>query len=234
MIVGILQTGRAPDNLQAAHGDYDKMSQAFLGLPDENVRHYAVLDGEFPDSVSACDGWFITGSRFGVYEDHDWIPPLEAFIRSAYVEKRKMVGVCFGHQIMAQALGGTIEKFDGGFSVGAVDYTLSGKLKPSPGMGSETTRLNAYHQDQVKEPPENAELILTSDFCRFAGFAYGDWGLSVQPHPEFKGAYLKELVAERRGRLLSESLADDALSSLEVPAQSYFQTLIRNFFGLAA
>ena len=211
MKIGILQTGRAPDNLQAVHGDYDKMSQTFLGLPSENVRHYAVLDGEFPDSVSDCDGWFITGSRFGVYEGHDWIPPLEAFIRCAHVEKRKMVGVCFGHQIMAQALGGTVEKFEGGFSVGAVDYTLSGRLKSSPETGSDKTRLNAYHQDQIRVPPESAELILTSDFCRFAGFAYGDWGLSVQPHPEFEGAYLKDLVVERRGQGLSDKLVDKAL-----------------------
>lgn len=233
MKIGILQTGRAPDSLQAAHGDYNEMSQVFLGLPSENVRHYAVLDGEFPDSVSDCDGWFITGSRFGVYEDHDWIPPLEAFIRSAYAEKRKMVGVCFGHQIMAQALGGEVEKFEDGFSVGAVDYTLSGKLKPSSKTVSDTTRLNAYHQDQIKVPPEAAELILTSDFCKFAGFAYGDWGLSVQPHPEFNGAYLKDLVVERRGGSLSESLSDKALLSLEKPAQDYFQTQIREFFGLA-
>ena len=232
MKIGILQTGRAPDNLHAAHGDYDKMSQAFLGLPDKNVRHYAVLDGEFPDSVSDCDGWFITGSRFGVYEDHGWIAPLEAFIRWAHAEKRKMVGVCFGHQIIAQALGGTVEKFEGGFSVGAVDYTLRGRLKPSSKAGSDKTRLNAYHQDQVKVPPEAAEVILTSDFCQFAGFAYGDWGLSVQPHPEFEGAYLKDLVVERRGRGLSENLVDNALLSLESPAQTYFQTQIREFFGI--
>lgn len=232
MKIGILQTGRAPDKLQPAHGDYNEMSRIFLGLPTESVRHYAVLDGEFPSNVLECDGWFITGSRFGVYEDHDWIPPLEAFIRLAYAEKRKMVGVCFGHQIMAQALGGVVKKSDKGFAVGAVDYTLTGRLNLSAETSCENTRLNAYHQDQVEVPPEAAELILTSDFCHYAGFAYGDWGLSVQPHPEFEAAYLKDLIIERKGGGLSESLADNALLSLEVPAQNYFQMQIRTFFGL--
>ncbi|MEP1230413.1 MAG: type 1 glutamine amidotransferase [Litorimonas sp.] len=232
MKIGILQAGRAPDSLQSEHGDYNEMSQVFLGLPSANVQHYAVLDGEFPDSVSDCDGWFITGSRFGVYEGHDWIAPLEAFVRSAHAENRKMVGICFGHQIMAQALGGRVVKYDKGFSVGAVDYTLTGSLAPADEGASATTRLNAYHQDQVETPPDAAELILTSDFCHYAGFAYGDWGLSVQPHPEFEGEYLKELVAERRGTLLSNEISDEALLSLETPAQKHFQGLIRTFFGL--
>lgn len=232
MKIGILQTGRAPDTLQDAHGDYNEMSRIFLGLPRESVQHYAVLDGVFPDSATDCDGWLITGSKFGVYENHDWIPPLEAFIRSAYAQKRKMVGICFGHQIMAQALGGHIEKFSKGFAVGAVDYELTGRLNPQSDTSPIKTRLNAYHQDQVKVKPDSAELILTSEFCHFAGFAYGDWGLSVQPHPEFKGAYLRDLIVERRGAGLPESLASKALSSLENPAQNYFQTQVRAFFGL--
>ena len=190
------------------------------------------LSGELPESVSECDGWFITGSRFGVYEDHDWIPPLEDFIRSAYAQKSKMVGVCFGHQIIAQALGGEVGKSEKGFAVGAVDYTLTGRLSPSSEVLPADTRLHAYHQDQVKVPPEAAELILTSDFCHYAGFAYGDWGLSVQPHPEFEGAYLRDLIVERKGSGLSVSLADNALLSLEVPTQNYFQVQIRTFFGL--
>ena len=232
MKVGILQTGRAPEKLRSTHGDYDEMSRVFLGLPHEFVRHYAVLDGHFPDDATDCEAWFITGSKYGVYEDHGWIAPLEAFIRLAYAMNRKMVGVCFGHQIMAQALGGKVEKFEKGFSVGAVDYTLTGPVRNAADGDTQNIRLHAYHQDQIIEPPKDAELTLTSDFCKYAGFAYKDWGLSVQPHPEFSSTYLKDLVASRRGTLLSNALADKATSSLKHPAQNGFQIKIQEFLGI--
>ncbi len=232
MKVGILQTGRAPEALRARYGDYNKMSQVFLGLSDQNVRHYAILDGEFPESVMDCEAWFITGSRHGVYEDHDWIPPLEAFIRSAYAAKRKMVGVCFGHQIIAQALGGLVKKFEKGFSVGAVDYTLVGDTLDVEGKSK--VRLHAYHQDQIIEPPAEAELFLTSDFCQYAGLSYGQWGLTVQSHPEFLEDYVKALIELRKAGVLDDSIADTALSSLGKPIDCDVKDTIRMFLGLQA
>ncbi len=230
MQIGILQTGRAPEALWDQHGDYHEMSRIFLGLPDQNVRHYAVLDGEFPDSVVDCDAWFITGSRHGVYEDHDWIPPLEAFIRSAHAQKRKMVGICFGHQIIAQALGGVVKKYDKGFSVGAVDYTLLSNAAEDSNKA--VVRLHAYHQDQIVELPEQGEVFMTSDFCRYAGLKYGSWGLTVQPHPEFLSEYMKDLIEIRQGSTLDQSLADLALSSLSKPMDCDIKATVRSFLGL--
>ena len=67
----------------------------------------------FPEGIHDADGWLITGSRHGAYEDHPWIPPLEEFIRDAYAAQVPLVGICFGHQIIAQAMGGKVEKYQG-------------------------------------------------------------------------------------------------------------------------
>ena len=85
----------------------------------------------FPTSVSSCDGWIVTGSAFGAYEDHAFIPPLEDFIRANYKADVPMAGICFGHQIMAQALGGKVEKFSGGWGVGYTNYEMPDQLPSS-------------------------------------------------------------------------------------------------------
>ncbi len=110
MQIGILQTGMAPDVLAPTMGDYPGMFARLLDGNGFSFRTYAVVKGEFPASATDCDGWLITGSRHGVYEDHPWIPPLEQLIRDAFASHVPVVGICFGHQIVAQAMGGKVEK----------------------------------------------------------------------------------------------------------------------------
>ena len=81
MKIGILQTGHVADNLQEANGNYPEIFARFLGAEGFETVNYAVVDNEFPASADVADGWLITGSRHGVYEDHDWIKPLEDLIR---------------------------------------------------------------------------------------------------------------------------------------------------------
>ncbi|MEO0692966.1 MAG: type 1 glutamine amidotransferase, partial [Pseudomonadota bacterium] len=155
----------------------------------------------FPNSVHDCDGWLITGSKHGAYEDLPWIPRLEGFLRDAYAAKVPIVGICFGHQILAQALGGKVEKFTGGWSVGPTDYN----------WGGETVRLNAWHQDQVVALPEGAEVLASSDFCQYAALAYGDRALTVQAHPEYDDDAIRVLI-EARGPAMG---IDDQLAAAE-------------------
>lgn len=122
--IAVLQAGRSPDSLIPEHGDYDDMCKTLLGRKPHEAKTFAVLDNVFPENIENYDLLIITGSRHGVYEDHDWIPPLEALIREAYAKSVKMLGLCFGHQIMAQALGGEVVKSDKGFGVGVMDYGL--------------------------------------------------------------------------------------------------------------
>jgi GMP synthase-like glutamine amidotransferase len=207
MLIGILQTGLAPEQLMGEMGDYPDMFQRLLDGNGFTFKTWRVLDGEFPPDAHAADGWLITGSKFGAYEDHAWIPPLEDFVRAAYAAHVPMVGICFGHQIIAQAMGGRVEKFTKGWSVGATDYDFGGK----------TVRLNAWHQDQVVEKPETATVIGSNDFCANAALLYDDRMFTVQPHPEFQPDFVDGLMKTRGRGLVPDSLLDAATARLNEP-----------------
>jgi GMP synthase-like glutamine amidotransferase len=206
MKIGILQTGEAPDALRDL-GDYPDLFQRLLAGNGFDFATYPVLHGRFPASVTDCDGWLITGSRHGAYEDHAWIPPLEDFIRASYAAGVPMVGVCFGHQIIAQAMGGRVEKFAGGWSAGATEYDF----------GGETLRLNAWHQDQVVAKPDAATVVATNDFCANAALLYDDRMFTVQAHPEFEPPFVQGLIEKRGKGLVPEAVLSAAVDRLAEP-----------------
>lgn len=205
MLIGILETGLAPDALRARSGSYPDMFARLLAPHGFDFRSWSVVNMEFPDSVHDAEGWLITGSRHGVYDDLPFIPPLEALIRQAVAEAVPVVGICFGHQILAQALGGRVEKFHGGWAVGPQDYDFDGQR----------LRLNAWHQDQVIEPPAGAEVIATHPFCPYAGLRYGDRAMSVQAHPEFDDAFIAGLIETRGRGVVPDARLDAALAALD-------------------
>jgi GMP synthase-like glutamine amidotransferase len=196
MQIGILQTGASPDALRAEHGDYPDFFETLLAGRGLTFRRFHVEAMEFPSGVHDCDGWLITGSRHGAYEDHPFIKPLEAFIRKAFAEHVPVVGVCFGHQIIAQAMGGKVERYEGGWSVGPTEYDF----------GGETLRLNAWHRDQVTEKPEGAKVLATNDFCENAALLYDDRMFTVQAHPEFRNEFVDGLMRTRGPGLVPDDL----------------------------
>lgn len=222
MKIGILQCGAMPDPVIGTYGDYQELYSAWLSGQGFTFENWKVFEGAFPESPDAADGWLVSGSRFGAYEAHDWIPPLEEFIRASIETARPIVGICFGHQIIAQALGGTVEKFQGGWNVGRQIYDFGGVELP----------LNAWHQDQVIDLPEGATRIASSATCLNAAILYGDRALTVQPHPEF-GPEIVEILAENEASTVPEELRDSALEALLDPlANETLADQIADFFRL--
>lgn len=235
MKIGILQCGRAPESLVERYGDYDDMFVELVG-PTFEYATFAVLDNEFPSDVFSADGWIITGSKYGVYEDHEWIPPLEQFLRDAFEAEIPIAGFCFGHQILAQALGGKVEKFDGGWSVGQVSYDLEDSYYQSLGTSVDSQpaqlRINAFHQDQVIAPPACATTTGSTDFCKHAFLAYGDQAITMQPHPEFDDAFSKELIDTRGREVLPPEVVDVAMGNFtETLSQAVIAKQLQEFFS---
>ncbi|MGB2201641.1 MAG: type 1 glutamine amidotransferase, partial [Pseudooceanicola atlanticus] len=153
----------------------------------------------------------------GVYEPHDWIPPLEDLIRAIHAKKQPLAGICFGHQIIAQALGGKVVKFDGGWSVGAQTY----QFEDGP------VTLNAWHQDQVVALPDGAQVLASSDFCANAAVAYGDRIYTVQAHPEFTATEVDGLIRKRGPGVVPDALLANAADNLNAPLGS--STIAKRF-----
>ena len=224
MKIGILETGRPPGNLADGFGDYPAMFAALLG-PEFEAESYDVVADELPNPA-ARDAYLITGSPAGVYDALPWIEPLKEFIRAA--SDRKMVGICFGHQIMAEALGGHVEKSDRGWSTGLHRYEI---VRREPWMDGEiSVALPASHQDQVVVQPPNSEVTVASDFTPFAGLAWTDRpAISFQFHPEFSPAFAKALVQKRYDVVPDP---DAAIASLDAPNDhARVAQWIRNFLN---
>lgn len=211
MIIGILQTGHMPDELKPDFTDYARLFAQLLDGQDFEFRVYNVVDMEFPAGIFDADGWLITGSRHGVYEDHPFIPPLEALIRDIHAARIPLVGVCFGHQIIAQALGGRVEKFSGGWCVGRQEYHLKDGRK---------LHLNAWHQDQVITPCDGAETLASNEFCAHAMLSYGGHTFTVQAHPEFGADVIAGLIAHRGQGIVPAPLLQRAKAELSAPTDN--------------
>jgi GMP synthase-like glutamine amidotransferase len=224
MKLAILETGRPTPELAKRFGTYPDMFRRLLG---EGIDYatYDVTAGELPAEPGAHDAYLISGSPAGVYEPLPWIGEAQAFLRSAR-GKAKLVGICFGHQLMAQAFGGHVEKSEKGWGVGLHTYPV---VKREPWMDDASIiSVPASHQDQVVLQPPRTDVVASSIFTPYAALAWRDQpAISFQFHPEFDPEYAKALIASRRERVPQ---ADAAIASLDRPNdRNRVGEWIRNF-----
>jgi len=215
MRLGILETGAPPPGVRERFGDYPGMFRRLLGEDAYDYRTYAVEAGELPARPEDCDAYLVTGSSAGVYDDLPWIAPLKAFLVAAR-GRAPLVGVCFGHQVMAEAFGGKVIKSPKGWGVGLQRYDV---LDRRPWMDEAgVIAVPGSHQDQVVEAPPGARVLAGSDFTPFGMLAYADQpAISIQLHPEFELAYAQALIEARRGTGYTQAQADQAILSYQAP-----------------
>lgn len=213
--IGILATGITPDELIETHGSYADMFVALFGRAgyDFDYDVYDVRDDVFPESARACDAWIITGSKSNVYEKTPWMARLKDLILEIYNLGRPIVGICFGHQIVAEAFGADVDKYLEGWGVGLHTYQLEKDIPELSSLGGKFT-LNAVHQDQVLTKPKQAEVLAYSAFCPFAALQYDNRILTLQAHPEFNMAFETELLQARREDPIPAQTTDVALAGL--------------------
>ena len=219
MKLGILRTDAVRPELKPEYGEYPDMFIALLRHSDPNLE-YAVYDvelGEYPVDIDEVDAYLITGSKSSVYEDKRWIIELMEFVRELNRRHKKLLGFCFGHQLVAQALGGKTERSAKGWGVGLHTHRFT-TVPPWHDQGDVDLNILVSHQDQVVAVPDSARVLAGSEFCENAVCQIGDHILTFQGHPEFVPEYSRELLSIRRERIGEEAYAA-GVSSLSGIAQ---------------
>ncbi|MFK7836186.1 MAG: type 1 glutamine amidotransferase [Sulfitobacter sp.] len=174
------------------------------GLPDAELTVVPVVEGSHLPEVDDFDGYVLSGSDLGVYDEAPWMVPLRAFLVEAKAAQKPLFGVCFGHQIMADVFGGKAEKV-GPAEVGVRAFEVDG----------ETVKGHVWHQDQVTQTPPDATVIGSADYCPVAALAYDFPAMSVQFHPEYPPDYVSTFLRRSRGKVLSEDVTDAAVAQFD-------------------
>lgn len=215
MRIGILKADWVLPQLSPRFGQYTDMFPETLGAADPGLDFagYDVESQQYPASIDECDGYLITGSRHSVYDPLPWIPPLESFVRELHAREKKLLAVCFGHQLVARALGGEAGPAERGWTIG-VQHTRIDTPFPWTSDRATSTRLIHSHKDQVSALPPEAEHVGGNDACPSGLYRIGTHVMSVQAHPEFSPEYARALYQVRRDTF-GEPLYRAAVQSLD-------------------
>lgn len=240
MKLGILICDQVRESLLPEHGDYPEM---FVGLFERlagdvelgrglqiTYEFYHVMKGELPTAADDCDAYLATGSKYSVNDDSAWIHQLVRFIQQLYDNNTTFVGICFGHQLIARALGGNVINASQGWGVGLSQCEV---LRQQPWMLPYQSHVDIVvsHQDQIAEPPPAGQVLMGTGFCPVSVIQVGNHFLGIQGHPEFSRAYAKDLMLCRQDTIPSRQLAS-AIDSLSRPVDDLLMARwIMNFLN---
>lgn len=231
--LGILLCDDAYPEIQEKHGAHEvsfiKMFESIGYAPQQ----YAIWNchyGELPSAVNEADIWLVSGSKWSAYDDYAWIGALKDFIRQIDLSDKKLLGICFGHQIVHEALGGKVQKCDQGWGLGA--YPIKMKKSFCSLDENEEIRILAMHQDQVFHLAHGFEVIASCDFCPNAVTTKQNKILTIQAHPEFYGE-LFSMICERIRPKAGDDMVNIAIANSNLPNDSQrIRMVIKDFlFG---
>lgn len=218
MKIGILGCDDVPERFRHLGGTYLDMFQRLLKphLPDATFVWYDVLKGGLPASPDECDAYVCTGSRYSIYDEREWIGALKAHLRALKDARKPFVGICFGHQALAEALGGEVKKAEVGWGVGIHPMEVTAR-EPWMNPPQREAKLQYMHGDQVQKLPPESVVLAQAPHCPVAMFRVGETMLGIEGHPEFPASYVEALLRERKLRI-GEETTEKALASLSQTA----------------
>ncbi len=221
MKINIIECDELYPEFKAHYISYGRMFEKyFKSLKSElEFEYFYALQNNLPEHTSATDLFLITGSKSSVYDDQPWVKNLLAWIANAYASGSCFLGICFGHQALAAALGGKVVKSEKGWGVGVRELMFQPGLPRWLDLGQSTLKLIYSHQDQVVELPEGTKVLLADDFCPYAAFALKERVVGFQGHPEFDPEYSRRLFLHRASSIGEDVLAG-AIDSLATPTDT--------------
>ncbi len=213
--IGLLLCDDVPEDGRDRFGDYTGMFSRAINAVDEHIElsPYDAYKQMLPNQIDAHDGYLISGSGASVFEDKQWIKSLMAFVSQCHTSRIKTVGICFGHQLIAHALGGETVRSEKGWGFGI----HSARLNTNPnwlGADSDLYNLVVIHQDQVTSLPEGFSTIASNDFCPNSMITDSEVMLGIQGHPEFGKDYCA-YRAEFRRKTIGEDKYRETIELLE-------------------
>ena len=215
MKIGLLKCDRVDRDLRMKFGDH---SDFFLDLfqkytPSVSLDVFDAQKEAYPEEITDYHGYICTGSRFSVYDDEPWVRRLRVFIKELYDNRIKFVGICFGHQMIAEALGGRCSLSDNGWGLGvktAAVYKRQAWMDPALDKYS----ILVSHRDQIEALPPEGSIIAGNDHCPRSMISVGGHFLGIQGHPEFTRPFLRELMQSRLD-LMGREAVSGAAKTLE-------------------
>ncbi|UCD39119.1 MAG: type 1 glutamine amidotransferase [Fidelibacterota bacterium] len=195
--------GRTLAPIRQRYGDFDQWIQARAETPASYRVHY-LFSGDSLPVLDDSDGWIITGSSESVNDQLPWLSPVKESITRAVDRGHPILGVCFGHQLIAVSCGGQVELNPKGWELGPADINLTPAGMESPLFIGFESNVSVYqtHREVVKSLPDEAQVLATNDMGLQA-FKLGQHAFGVQFHPEFNGGIMQMYLALRSGQTLN-------------------------------